>query len=137
MNNVKRITLAAASLLITGGAMAAASTVPARAQAQPTASVAATHKHCSGDVCAQVTSLSGNSMSVRTWAPTREFIGHFELITPHGVHRNSPGGAWHVGGRGWTFRNVNVESGTYTAKAWEHLGGSHYVLLGSVTFSAP
>jgi hypothetical protein len=85
---------------------------------------------CNGDLCIQrTTSIINNKATVKAWADTFTFVGHFELLGPDGHIANSTTQAWVAGGAGWNFKGVARGSG-YTIIAWD--GSSK---LGTVNFS--
>jgi serine/threonine protein kinase len=90
--------------------------------------------YCSGDVCAQLQSISGGTATIKTWAFDENFYGHFEMITPEGqVYNSSPNQVWLKGGLGYYFHVPN-EANNFTAVAWRNDYGSHYTLTGQVSF---
>lgn len=67
--------------------------------AAPSASAAASG--CSGDVCQSLTTPSGGTVYIRTWANTSTFYGYFTLTGPGGLHKQSATQTWNAGGTGW------------------------------------
>lgn len=74
---------------------------------------------CSGDLCIQrTTSIINNKATVKAWANTFTFVGHFELLGPDGHIANSTTAAWVAGGAGYNFNGVAAGSG-YSIIAWD------------------
>jgi hypothetical protein len=96
----------------------------------------ATPIHCSGDVCAQVTGLSGGNVTIKVWCNNFAFVGHLDLITPGGSvsHWPSVNDGSFSPGSGHPF-TVPEQNGTYTARAWEKTGPTQWTLIGQVQFS--
>ena len=63
---------------------------------------------CSGDVCAQVNQVSGQTATITAWAFDQCALGHFTITTHYGVY-NSPDQMWNAGGPGYSFE-VGVPS---------------------------
>lgn len=90
---------------------------------------------CSGDLCIKNLTKSGvNPTTIKAWANTATFTGHFELIYHDGHVRNSPTRSWKAGGSGFNFTNVPIGDG-YTMKAWKG-SGNKPKNIGTVGFSA-
>lgn len=137
MSLSKRASLMGASALLSFGVIAGLSALPASAQAQATATSAASPKYCNHDACAQVVSNVHGKLSIRVWAHNKLFFGHFELKTPAHTIRNAPPGhdmVWNAGGRGYTYKNVEYLAGKYHAIAWQSNGNGGYNNIGEVTF---
>ena len=108
---------AAASLLgLVAAVPAVANAAPLLAAHQsirPAAAVPAVGAvQCDGNLCIQRTSASGaNPATVRAWARTTTFTGHFELLFPDGVQKNSPNRSWTGGGSGFSFTGLPLAPG--------------------------
>jgi hypothetical protein len=91
---------------------------------------------CQGDVCIQSQCAHCDTQSIRVWANTTTFTGHFEIIYACSmagcVDRNSPNATWKAHGTGHTFGGVPAAAGNGRAKAWK--GGPPWHALGDVTF---
>jgi hypothetical protein len=55
---------------------------------------------------------------VQAWAYDVGFHGHFHLVGPDGITRNSPPGTWPAGGTRCTFYTVPAIVGTYCVTGW-------------------
>jgi hypothetical protein len=113
------------------------STLGTRASSTPASSLAPHSPGkilCSGDLCIQrTTSIINHKATIKAWADTYDFYGHFELLGPDGHIANCPEGhneLWHAGGAGCNFLNV-AQGGGYTIIAWD---GSPPVNIGEVSF---
>jgi hypothetical protein len=74
---------------------------------------------CGGDLCIQrTTSIVNNKATVKAWARTFTFVGHFELRGPDGHIANSPTTSWAAGGAGYNFKGV-AAGGGYSIIAWD------------------
>jgi hypothetical protein len=137
VNHVGRPLIVALVCLMSFTAAAALGPVQAFAQTVTNPAVPqAPPIHCSGDVCAQVTALSGGNVSIKVWCNNFPFTGHFDLISPAGGLSHWPAvndGSFSPGS-GHTF-TVPEQNGTYTANAWERIGPGRWSLIGSVRFS--
>jgi hypothetical protein len=91
---------------------------------------------CTGDLCIQrTTSIINNKATVKAWADTTSFFGHFELSGPDGHIANCPSNSneqWNAGGTGCNFTNV-AQGGGYTITAWK-VSGKSVVNIGKVSF---
>jgi hypothetical protein len=140
MNMVRKLpvmaaTLAAATTLGAGGVVLSAGAAPAQASVSPaaTTAVAAGALQCSGDLCIQNISASGvTSNTIRAWADTKAFTGHFELVFSDGVVKNSPTQSWAAGGSGFKFTGVPIGDG-YRITAWKGKT-SPFTNIGTVGF---
>ena len=118
-----------AAALIGSAAMGA---LPASASTVVPATAGATQ--CSGDLCIQNISPSGSSNStIRAWADTTTFTGHFELTFSDGVAKNSPTETWHHGGAGFKFTGIPVGDG-YRMTAWKGTSKTGFKDIGDVGF---
>jgi hypothetical protein len=89
---------------------------------------------CRGDLCIQrTTSIINNRATVRAWANSFTFFGHFELSGPDGLIANSADKTWVSGGPGQNFTNV-ARGGGYTMTAWEGSRQFGYRNIGQVPF---
>jgi hypothetical protein len=127
-----------ASAAPVSSAKVSSSTLGTRASSTPASSLAPNSAGailCSGDLCIQrTTSIINHKATVKAWADTYDFYGHFELIGPDSHIANCPAGyneEWRAGGTGCNFTNVAQGSG-YTIIAWK---GSPPVNIGEVHFS--
>lgn len=131
---IATVTLLAAALLgsFTVGALPASATTatPAGVAVVPAAGAV----QCDGDLCIQRTSANGVlPATIRAWARTTKFTGHFELIFPDGSVKNSPTQTWAAGGTGHKFTNVPGGPG-YGMTAWK--GTAHpFTNIGHVGFA--
>lgn len=84
---------------------------------------------CSGDVCIQrTTAIVNNKATVKAWANTFSFVGHFELLGPDGHIANSSTANWVASGAGANFKGV-AAGGGYTVIAWDgdkNIGEVHF-----------
>jgi hypothetical protein len=91
---------------------------------------------CQGDVCVQSQCAHCDTQSIRVWANTTTFTGHFEIIYAcsdnHCIDRNSPNATWKAHGTGHTFGGVPAAAGNASAKAWK--GGPPWNAIGNVSF---
>jgi hypothetical protein len=74
-------------------------------------------------------------VTIRTYAKSWTFYGHFELQTPNHQTLNSADSTWHPGTTGHIFSNVNGGIGTYCVTAWE-LQDAGWSNIGYVCFGA-
>jgi len=74
---------------------------------------------CGGPaVCIQRTSeIVNHKATIRAWANTISFTGHFELTGPNGHIANSVTAHWVAGGNGPNFNGV-PQGGGYSVIAW-------------------
>lgn len=87
---------------------------------------------CSGDLCIQNISQNGSSSTIKAWAKTTTFTGHFEPQFPDGVVKNRPNEKWTAGGTGYDFTKVPEVNG-YKMTAGK--GTSHFVSVGELGFN--
>jgi hypothetical protein len=119
----KRLSVFAATTVISAGVLVGAAAVPAMA----------TPNFCGGDVCANEAGQSLSTLYIHTWAFTTTFTGHFELQTPTGAVHNSSDKKNYAGGAGPTFA-LPIVYGYYCATAWRKNGPGNYTDLGEVCF---
>jgi hypothetical protein len=73
---------------------------------------------CGGDVCAQGFDQVNHEGSIKAWAKTTSFTGHFELVNDVGNYANSPTEDWKAGGAGFSFTYQPLSEG-YNINAWK------------------
>lgn len=128
MRLTKRLSITAASTLISAGMLFAASAAPASA---------ATPVFCNGHyLCVEEVGQSISTMYIDMWASKYSFEGHFQLQTPEGTVRNSVNKRNYPGVGNAVTLTVPVVYGTYCATAWKYNGGSSYTKLGYLCFIA-
>jgi hypothetical protein len=126
----------AAGLSLAAPAAATAATAAPAAVLAPASGVvlAGGDTQCDVDLCIKNLTKSGvNPATIKAWADTTTFTGHFELIYPDGHVRNSPTRTWKAGGAGFSFTKVPIGDG-YTMKAWKGSGNKPRN-IGTVGFS--
>ena len=80
-------------------------------------------------------SKTSTTVTIETWANNMNFFGHFQLIEPEGTGHNSGSDqVWHAGGAGHNF-SVELESGNYTAIAWQNVSPGVWNNIGQVQFT--
>jgi hypothetical protein len=91
---------------------------------------------CNGDVCIQSQCAHCTVQSIRAWANTYGFRGHFEIIYGCSIAgcttQNSNNGYWHAGGTGYTFHGVPAAAGSANVDGWK--GGPPWTKIGDVGF---
>lgn len=136
----RRIAVTAASGLMALGALAGLGAVPASAEVSQHALKAHTavggSDPCSGDLCAQIYSISpnGSDIQIEAWAELQTFYGHFELQTPNHKTYNSKNNTNKAGGIGHIF-TVPYGGGLYAITAWATSGSGGYNKIGYVTIN--
>lgn len=123
---------AAAALLLSAAAIAGPAVValPASAATVTPAAVrpAAGAVQCDANLCIQRTSENGVlPATVKAWANSKSFTGHFELIFPSDAVHNSPTESWKAGGAGYSFTGLGGGPG-YEIVEWN--GSSQDGLVG-------
>jgi hypothetical protein len=73
---------------------------------------------CGGDVCAQGFDQVNNEGSIKAWANTTTFTGHFEIVNVVGNYANSPTKKWIAGGAGFVFTYEPLAT-SYNIDAWK------------------
>jgi hypothetical protein len=76
---------------------------------------------CGGDVCAQGFDQVNNEGSIKAWANTYSFTGHFEIVNVVGNYANSPTKKWIAGGAGFVFTYEPLDT-SYNIDAWKGTG---------------
>jgi hypothetical protein len=94
---------------------------------------------CSGDLCIQTQSCNSShtKVTIREWAYSTGFFGHFELEDPNGVDYNYPptNTNWSPGG-GHNFTVPLYFDDTYTGIAWKYTPSTgKYTNIGEVHFT--
>jgi len=94
---------------------------------------------CSGDLCVQTQSCNSShtEVTIRLWADSTGFFGHFELEDPNGVDYNYPpyNTNWSKGG-GHNFTVPLYLGDTYRGIAWRYTPSSDkYTNIGQVNFT--
>ena len=125
-------TVAASAALLTAVGVGAAPAFAATTAA-PAAAPAADPIQCDGDLCIQNISQGVFTSTIKAWAKTTTFTGHFELKYSDGAVRNSPTRSWRAGGTGYDFTDVPVGDG-YTMIAWKGTSNP-FTNIGTVGFS--
>lgn len=125
MRRSKRLSVIAASTVLSAGALLGMSAIPA----------SATPNFCNGNyLCANVAAQTYSTLYIHMWSSKDSFTGHFELQTPEHTSYNSSNAKWYGNGSGPTF-GVSVVYGYYCATAWG-VKGTGYDKLGYICFVA-
>ena len=76
---------------------------------------------CGGDLCMQVVAESGNVATIKMWAYSYRFYGHFQLQMPNHRSTNGPNNQWwYAGGAGYTFASWNGGVGQWCGTAYSY-----------------
>jgi hypothetical protein len=126
-------------------APAALSTAPAHASVPAKAAGAASRIDvpdtlgpvvCNGNTCVQSQCAHCDVQSIRAWANSYGFTGHFEIVYGCSVAgcttQNSNNQYWRAGGTGYTFHGVPAAAISATVNEWQ--GGPPWTKISDVGF---